>query len=62
MRNVFKGFQTSHLAVPKVHVAKINQQFNAHHAPSLHRPALKIEKQQSVKRVPMIGRNTRGKW
>lgn len=43
MRNVFKGFQASHLAVPKLHAAKINKAFDVHHAPSLKRPALRQE-------------------
>lgn len=43
MRNVVKGFQASHLAVPKLHVSKINKAFDVHHAPTLKRPALRQE-------------------
>jgi hypothetical protein len=31
MRNVVKGFQFSHLAVPPVHVGKINSSFSSLH-------------------------------
>lgn len=57
MRNVVKGFQASKLAVPKVHMAKINQAFDMHHAPSLKRPALRIETQKFAKRVKRPGKN-----
>ena len=57
MRNVFKGFQASKLAVPKLHQTKINSEFNTHHAPSLKRPVLRIEKQQTPKIAKRPGRN-----
>lgn len=57
MRNVFKGFQTSHMAVPKIHMAKINSQFNTHHAPTLKRGALRIDKQQVAKNALRPGKN-----
>lgn len=56
MRNVFKGFQVSHMAVPKIHEAKINQAYTTMHAP---KPILRIrqEKPQVAKRARMPGRN-----
>lgn len=33
MRNVYKGFQFSQLAVPKMHAAAINSSFTAMHSP-----------------------------
>lgn len=57
MRNVYKGFQTSKMAVPKVHAAKLNQAYDIHHAPGLKRPALRLEKGQTAKRVRMPGKN-----
>lgn len=48
MRSVVKGFQVSHLAVPKVHEAKINSGFAAMHAPSLKRPTLRLNNRVSV--------------
>lgn len=57
MRNVVKGFQASKLAVPKVHMANINKAFNQHHAPTLKRPVLRIEKQQTAKIAKRPGKN-----
>lgn len=57
MRNVYKGFQTAKMAVPKLHVASINKAFDTHHAPGLKRPALRLEKGQTTKRVHMPGKN-----
>lgn len=51
MRNVFKGFQVSQLAVPKIHAAKINQSFQAMHTPR-RPPAPTIPKS-----APRPGRN-----
>lgn len=57
MRNVYKGFQTAKMAVPKLHMQKINQAFDTHHAPGLKRPVLRLEKGQTAKRVRMPGKN-----
>lgn len=57
MRNLFKGYQASKMAVPKVHMAKINQAFSNHHAPALKRPVLRIEKQQVAKPAHRPGKN-----
>jgi len=57
MRNVFKGFQTSQMAIPKVHMAKINADFNVHHAPVLKRPALRIDRQVMPKNALRPGKN-----
>lgn len=57
MRNVVKGFQASKLAVPKVHQVKMNAAFNNHHAPTLKRPVLRIEKQQTAKNASRPGKN-----
>ena len=43
MRNVFKGFQASKLAVPKSHATSINKAYDTHHAPALKRPGLRLE-------------------
>jgi hypothetical protein len=43
MRNVFKGFQVSHKAVPKIHQTNINKSFSTMHAPGLKRPAIRGE-------------------
>lgn len=56
MRNVFKGFQTSHMAVPKIHMAKINQAYTTMHAPK-NITRVRQEKPQVAKRAKMIGRN-----
>lgn len=56
MRNVFKGFQTSHMAVPKIHMAKINQSFASMHAPKGIRQ-VREPKMQTAKRAHMPGRN-----
>lgn len=57
MRNVFKGFQVSKMAVPKLHVAKMNQAFNVHHTPSLKRPVGRLEKQATAKTASRPGKN-----
>jgi hypothetical protein len=57
MRNVVKGFQASKMAVPKVHAVKIQQAFDAHHAPS-NVKRVRIDKPTLPKKAPrMPGRN-----
>lgn len=57
MRNVFKGYQTSKMAVPKLHQMAINKEFSNHHAPALKRPALRIEKPVTPKIAKRPGKN-----
>lgn len=39
MRNVFKGFQVGKMAVPKVHMEKINKSFSSYHSPHPRSPS-----------------------
>lgn len=55
MRNVFKGFQVSKLAVPKVHEARINTSFQKMHAPPYAR-TVKIPKETVARRAPPVGK------
>ena len=58
MRNVFKGFQMGKTAVPKLHMDKVNSDFTKMHAPSLKRPAIRIETPKAAKKAPrMPGKN-----
>ena len=57
MRNVVKGFQVSHLALPKVHMAAINQHFNNYHAPSLHMQSPRVGKPTTAKNANRPGKN-----
>lgn len=53
MRNVYKGFQVSHLAVPKIQEAKINQGFQAMHISTPRRPPAPV-----VPKMPKrVGKN-----
>ena len=61
MRNVVKGFEVSHMALPKVHEVRINQGFNNYHAPALHRMPIYLGKPQQVKRVSPIGGKRKGR-
>lgn len=55
MRNVFKGFQVSKLAVPKLHEAKINQGFAKMHAPPMAK-TVRIPKPTVAKTVKPVGK------
>lgn len=57
MRNVAKGFQVSHLAVPKLHMAAINQHFTTYHAPKLHLSVPRIGKPTTAKTANRPGKN-----
>lgn len=52
MRNVYKGFQAGKMAIPKLHMAKLNNDFTKMHGPSLKRPAIRMEKPQGPKKAP----------
>jgi hypothetical protein len=55
MRNVFKGYQVSKLAVPKQHEAKINQGFAKMHAPPMTR-TVRIPKETTAKTARPVGK------
>jgi hypothetical protein len=55
MRNVFKGYQVSKMAVPKLHEAKINQGFAKMHAPPMARQ-VKMPKETVARRAPPVGK------
>lgn len=57
MRNVFKGFQVSKMAIPKIHEAKINQGFSSMHTPSLKKSFLRQEKPITAKNASRPGKN-----
>lgn len=61
MKNVFKGFQASHLAVPKIHAASINSGFKATHALGLKKPTLRMESTVKVAKTakPVTNKKTR---
>ena len=55
MRNVFKGYQVSKLAVPKQHEAKINQGFAKMHAPPMAK-SVRIPKPSVAKTARPVGK------
>ena len=55
MRNVFKGYQVSKLAVPKLHEAKINQGFAKMHAPPMAK-SVRIPKSSVAKTARPVGK------
>jgi len=58
MRNVFKGYQVSKMAVPKTLASSIQKDFDVHHAPSLSRGVLRLPNAVKVaKRIGRIGKN-----
>ena len=54
MRNVFKGYQVSKLAVPKMHEAKINQGFAKMHTPPMSR-TVRIPREKVAKTARPVG-------
>jgi hypothetical protein len=57
MKNVYKGFQVSKLAIPTVHAAKINADFVKVHSPTYKRPFLRLDnKVATAKTVKPIGK------
>ena len=58
MRNVFKGFQASKMAIPKIHMDSINSGFKSTHAITAKRPALRMESGIKLpKKVKLPGKN-----
>ena len=59
MKNVYKGFQTSKTAVPKVHEAAINKSYSRYHGGGLRmlRPRLDVTMKLPKKAPKMPGRN-----
>jgi hypothetical protein len=51
MRNVYKGYQVSKMAMPKGHMESLNKAFSQMHGP---RPAHFVEKPPKAQKVPTL--------
>jgi len=52
MRNVVKGYEVSHLAVPKMHQNGINKLYNRMHGPRTSQKFLKNPKRLKMPKMP----------
>lgn len=57
MRNVYKGFQVSHLAVPKTMEASINNHYSSMHGGRMPRASFGLLRKPTQRPVTMPGKN-----